>query len=414
MRSSPICLLALIMILAGAGAASGTTGAAAAPPTCLVQGTSYPSNMVALALLALTMSFDVVAIAYIINKLFPTAGIRDWINAEYWEIAKTAMLIVGIYAVLTLLGNVAVLIAPPGLVSAGSTTSQASSASSASSTSLNFAGMDGLVNGACTYLSGETAFTGTTLNYLFGLSEGIGAIKSTQVAMNTPIPLGAFGIPVEFDSGFFMSIYWNNMISSEAGQSTYQSMTNDLITLVVVPVTVAMEVQMTLLPILFALGLGALIPAGLFLRAFPFLRGIGGTLIAIGIGVSLIYPATLVLFNDPVTAALQGSAIPSVSKQAPALQVPQCSGDFVICGASEIVFSAISQFPGGGGGGDAILSMQTIFPALNNTLYYNSYVLLQFFLFILDLAIIFPLADNIAKMLGGKISLSIGGRLKLV
>jgi hypothetical protein len=349
----------------------------------------------ALALLALTVSFDVVAVGYILGKVFPSRGITEWLSTEYWEIAKTAMLIVGIYAVLSLMGNLASLVAPPAAAA------QASNA--LASNSLSFAGVTGLVNGGCAYLSNENTFAGSTLSYLFGLSIGIGVIKYSTVGMQIPIPIPA-PWPLVYQSGFTMSIYWNNMLEGSTPTPLYQSMLSDLLTLVVMPVTYLIEAQLVLLPILFALGLGALIPLGLLFRAFPFVRGIGGTLIAIGIGLSLIYPATLALLNSPVTVALQGSAVMTPPQA-------QCQGPWVVCGLAGIVFST---FQGMRGWGDAVMAMTTIYPALNSMLYYTMYMMLQLLLFILDLMIVYPFTDNIAKMLGGTIRLNIGGRLKLV
>jgi hypothetical protein len=390
----------------GSGAASGGSGSSAAASSsggtyapCLTQGAGYAAGTISLALLALTISFDVIAIAYVINKLFPTTGIKDWISTEYWEIAKTAMLIAGIYAALTFLGNAATLIAPSAIVAP---------VSGSVSSGYDYTGMSNLVNGACSYLNRENGYMGTTLNFMIALSESIGLFKQAIVGWSLPIPLPG---PSVLQSGFAMNIYWNKMISSEVNQNPYQSLLNDMLNMVVFPVTLAIEAQIQLLPALFAIGLGALIPAGLLLRAFPFVRGIGGTLIAIGIGVSLIYPATLVLFNYPITIALQGPALTSVTPAQP------CSGNWIICGASGAVFEVLQAFQAPGAGNapaDAVQALETIFPAFNDILYYGSYTILQFFLFVMDLAIIFPLVDNMAKMLGGKVSLSIGGRLKLV
>ena len=400
MKRNLACLLALVLTLAAMaqsaasqGLPSNTVAASnslAGTTACLTTQTaasSIPAGDIALALVALTLSFDVVAVGYILSRIFPSTGIKEWLNTEYWEIAKTAMLIVGIYAVLSLLGNAASLVAP----------------SSGASSPSGLSGMYGLVNSGCAYLSAENAFAGTTLNYLFGLSIDIGILKNTVVGMEIPIPIPPYA---QFQSGFEMSIYWNSMLEGSTPSMTYQSMLEDLLKIIVVPVTYAIEAQLTLLPIIFALGLGALIPLGLLLRAMPFVRGIGGTLIAIGIGLSLIYPATLALMNYPITVALQGSAI--TPPQA------QCQGQWVVCGLAGIVFSTFSQGATGASWGDAVMALTTIYPALNDILYYTEFMMLQFFLFILDLAIIFPLVDGIAKMLGGTIRLSIGGKLKLV
>ena len=304
MKRSLTCLLALVLILAGVANADTT---AAGP--CLTSIATYnASDTIALALLALTVSFDVIAIAYIINKLFPSTGVRDWINTEYWEVAKTALLIVSIYAVLSVLGNVASLVAPQQLVNPIGSGPDFSASS--------VSGLYGLVNGACTYLNGETTFEGTTLNYLFGLGWSVGLIKNTQVTAVTKIPVSVTP-PIELDSGFLMNIYFNNMIATEPGQSPYQSMLNDLLMIVAVPVTLITQVQLELLPILFTLGLGVLIPLGLLLRAFPFIRGIGGTFVAIGIGLSLIYPASLVLLELPRHGRTAGDRDTSHAEQLP-------------------------------------------------------------------------------------------------
>ncbi|MEM3255372.1 MAG: hypothetical protein QXH69_03310, partial [Candidatus Micrarchaeaceae archaeon] len=59
------------------------------PQQCSVTFTALPMNMsiFSLSLIALELSFDVVAIGYIIGKLFPGTGIHSWLRNEYWEIA---------------------------------------------------------------------------------------------------------------------------------------------------------------------------------------------------------------------------------------------------------------------------------------------------------------------------------------
>jgi hypothetical protein len=91
-----------------------------------------------------------------------------------------------------------------------------------------------------------------------------------------------------------------------------------------------------------------------------------------------------------------------------------CSGPWEICGIGSAFFtqmdSAGASAPGGLGNvpGDYFGTLQGIFPTLNGTLYYGTYMLLQLFLFILDLAITITLVDNMTNMLGGKLITSIG------
>jgi hypothetical protein len=351
------------------------------------QAIASPTNAIAVSLLALTVSFDAVAIAFMLSRIFPHTGIKEWINKEYWEIAKSAMLIISIYAIISMLGNVAVIVA-------GTTVSSGPTATCTS-------GACGLVSGACTYLSTENTYMGATLGYLMGLSEGIGALQSVIVSAFTPIPL----VYTTFKSGFSVPIYQNNMLgTSVPGIGESQSMLNDVLNILAFPLAFIIGAQLAVIPVLFVLGLAFLIPLGLILRAFPFVRGVGGTFIAIGIGISLVYPALLVLLNAPITSALQGTAFPSVGGA-------NCSG--LLCSLSGVVFSLLGGNTGVGIG-TALDSINTIYPAMNGILYYSMYLMLQLFLFILDLTIAYPLVDNIARMLGSPgVRLSIAGKIKL-
>ena len=68
--------------------------------------------------------------------------------------------------------------------------------------------------------------------------------------------------------------------------------------------------------------------------------------------------------------------------------------------------------------GIAFSTIGSIYPALNFLLGYGvngMYLAFQvFFLFVLDLIILFPLTDGIARLLGGTIRFQLGGKLKLV
>lgn len=340
-----------------------------------------PASAISISLLALTVSIDVVAIGFVLSKLFPQVGIGDWLRDEYWEIAKSAMLIVSIFMVITLITNVSTLLVP---------ISGAACPSSPSSQTANT--VYALPNEACAYLSGVDTYLGSTYDYMLGLSSSLGALKSLEVSAFVPIPTPVVG----FQTGFILKPYQNSMLEGSAS-GQFQSILNDAITLVAFPVSLITDIQLSALPFLFVLGISILIPLGLVMRALPFIRGIGGALVAVGLAVSVIYPSILVLLNYPVTLMLQSSIF-----------TPQatCTAG-IFCG---IISTVLSYFPFAT---DAVASLNSILPALNSILNFNSYLTLQLVLFILDLGIGYSLANSIAHMLGGEIRLSIGGKLKL-
>lgn len=474
MKRCLLCLAAFLALLAQVASADQAN-------LCLVVASvASPVDAIALSLLALTVSFDVIAIAYILSKIFPHTGLREWINKEYWEIAKTAMLIISIYAILSIVGNIAPLITGlpstatgtavvagssaaastqagtgstegggfgggQGFGSGGTTGSSAGSSfggggtggggsptgsgfgggqgfgsggattggfgggqgfggeGGGSTTTTCTTGACGLITGACTYLNTEKDYLATSLQYLMSLSEGLGVLKMTTISAYLPIPLPFVGLK----TGFVMPLYQNTLLETTVpGIAELQSVLNDVLNILATPLAFLISAQLALIPILFFIGLAFLIPFGLMLRAFPFVRGVGGTLIAVGIGVSLVYPSLLVLFNAPVTYMLQGQAIttfPQIS----------CAGSWIICGIAGVVFSIFSTLPALTGLGDAFQGLYTIYPALSNILYYSAYLMLQLVLFALDLTIGYPLVDSIARALGGSIRLQISGKIKL-
>ena len=349
---------------------------------------TVPIGAVSIALLALTVSFDVVAIGYVVSKIFPGSGVGEWLRNEYWETIKSALLIVGIFSAIALMSNVSSFFYAP--VSGSSCLNPAPVTQSYT-----------LVNAACAYLSQASTNLGESFNYLLGASAVLGALNSLNIEAYVPIP----AIVVGFKFGFKVDPYQNNLLEADtSGQ--YQSLLNDIIDYIAFPVAALIYVQSSILPYLFVLGIEVLIPIGLVLRAFPFLRGIGGTLVAIGIAISIIYPSVLVIFNSPITNALQNSALATPS--------PSCGGGIggLFCSGINFLFSI---FPSGAGASDALGSISTIYPTLNGIVSRNMFFILQFVLFVLDLAIVFSLGDGIANMLGGSLQnkLSLGGKLKL-
>ena len=219
---------------------------------------TLPTSLIGFSLLGLIISIDVVAIGYIIGRIIPSTGIRNWISEEFLEIAKTAMLIVGIFAVLTLMGNVASLLTlqPTG-------TSYQSSISS-------------LVSSACGYLNtvigNQQVSTGTStgtiyglpaaLDYMLGLAYALGGLNSIKVGYFLPIPIPVPTIAVWLEFGYVSQPYVNTMLESTATTGSYESMLNDMFTFLLFPISMLLIAQQALLPMVVILGLAVMIPVG--------------------------------------------------------------------------------------------------------------------------------------------------------
>ena len=196
------------------------TGAQSTP--CLQAPITVSMDLIGISFLALMVSINVVAIGYIIGKIIPSVGIARWINEEFLELAKSAILIVGIFAILTFMGNLAVLLAPPGAV--------------VGATATYSGGVYGLANGACAYLSSISSGLGSTFNYLLSLSATIGAIQSVTVGAYVPIPVDPT-FEAWFEFGYLYQPYSNQMLESTVTTGTYESVANDAVTLIAMPMT---------------------------------------------------------------------------------------------------------------------------------------------------------------------------------
>ncbi len=432
MRIGHIALFIIIMLFSGAALLSAQSQPAvniaqlpssSIPPECSPSSIgnimSNSGSAIGIALLALTVSFDVVAIAYMINKLFPSSGVGNWIQNEYWEIAKSAIIIVSIFAIITLVGNLTYAIVP----TAFSSTSQVS----------GFTDITPLINGAENYLCTVNANTYNVWELMGIMSAGTGFWSTFQVSAYDPFSSIA---SVILSAGYLAFFYGANIMpfgnwmlqSGNFMIAPFGSIINDFINFVMFPFTSFNLGLITLLPSLATIGLMFLIPMGLVFRALPFIRGIGGTLIALGIGLCIILPSVLLLFNYPITNALT-SAIPLVysnpNNNLPSYSCPfsSVSGTFgFILKFGCILFPATylvsilplgSNYVGQIGFSSAVFNTNAIFYYMNYIVNYGAYVIVQLLLLVMDIIIIYPLVNETAKMMGGTIRLQIGGKLRL-
>ncbi|HVA83249.1 MAG TPA: PKD domain-containing protein [Candidatus Aquilonibacter sp.] len=432
--------------------------------------------LIIVSLIAISISLDVIAIGYIIGKLAPGTQLTPWVRKEYWEVAKSAMLIAGVYAILVFLGSLSTglvgVSAPAGgglssPFSALTTSSQqylagifcgqaitktdtavswawgdgdvgfgtsashlyatpgtypitatvqnangdkvsiehdvivsATGTSSFTSDPKTGLGMEIVFSGTQNMMSVSTqAYTseGTTggsdyVSYLIGLSMGVGFMQGVTVGYYLPIPTPG----ISFTLGTSFNPYKNTMLLHNIGDAkTYENLINDVMGLIILPTYTIIGMMYYLLPMFVFAGLAFLIPMGIIFRSMPFLRGIGGTLFAIGIGISVVLPSVLLIVNLPVTSMITPYILTTP------LQTQQQS----FFGLSP---ANLPAFPGGAGGADAFGSFSSIYPALNGIIGFSIYCVVQFVLFILDMMITFPLVEALAKSLGGTIDVEFG------
>ncbi len=380
------------------------------------------SYAIPLALIGVLVSLVVVAVAYMLGNVLSVSGLRNWYQNELKEAAKSLVIVTVIFSVVAILGSIAAIYF-----------------SGASSVSYSTGSITGSIGGLYTTVIGTdtTGYLGpqikTTTDFfytLFGFYDGIGLVKSFSISLYLPIVIYS----IELDQGvkdwkpFSTTIVCYPGEAPPCGGITTQAGTVVTITLL------SLYLQKDLLPWMIEAGLGILIPAGVVLRAIPFLRPLGGTLIGIGIGAALVYPALLLFFNMSITNYV-------VPQQVLSAQVP-CEGagytaafsgtggvpqqlvdawiGTAICNAYNYLKQSapsITNVPAGffAGIGDTLFSMDSIYPMLNYLFSLQFVdVLLQFILFIFDILIGVIITNDIISVLGGfRPQLGIG-RIKLV
>ena len=349
--------------------------------------------MVPLALIGIMFSLSLIALAYMLGEVFNISNLKGWYRTELREAAKSALLIVIIVAALVILSSIAAILA-------------GTPATTGTPTGI-YSNLNGVYNDVYNnYLNPELAAATTAYNEMIYLAVGVGFVKSISISSWIPIPLIPPLIFAALQFGSTESLFRSSVIESTSA-SPQGSFIYDAITLLAVPIYLAMQVQIDILWSIIEIGMLVFIPIGILLRALPFLRGIGGTLVAIGIAVSLVYPATLVGLNMPITGYFN-----AIQPQAGSCSLS--SSNFVIGAIIGIICSIITTTGNVlAGVGTAFASTVSVYPALNLINGYEFPLIVQFILLILDLVVIVTVASNIARMLGGGLRLGIG-KMKLI
>lgn len=369
-----------------------------------------------LAILGLMLSMALVAVAYMAGEVIELGGLKGWYKREMWETAKSALLIGIIFSSLVLASGIATTLAG-NAATYGSSTQQTAGTSIVSN-------MDSLYSTAVTsYIQPQLLASYGSFATDLGLAMGAATLGSITISTWVPdVPIYIGSVAFGSDANLYTSGYVNPVATGSGG-----SFMKNLMTLVIVPVMLVFQFQNDLLPLIVSIGFAVFLPLGIILRAFPFLRPIGGTMIAIAIGTSLVYPALLVGFNLPIsnyfTAATGYGAAPAPST----CTASGWSGIFCV------FVTGVENFIADLTPGSAILaatlgssntynfassdslpllynsaygvgffdSINSIMPALNLALTTSINEILQFILFIFDIVIGLVIVNGISAALGG-------------
>ncbi len=431
--------LAFILLLSYSGASP----TSATNSRCIVTGTAIPIGQCVLssfpiALLGIGISLFIIAIAFMVNVIFNLKGLKAWYVGELWEVTKSMIIIIVVFTAILLLSSIAILSVP-------STSTCSNSYTPTSSVSNNLGGLYGLSD--C-YLQEEFNDVNTSFYGLFGLSMGLGSIKSLEIVTYIPIPL-----PVVFQMGSIANLYVSNIIDHTS--LALFSFIKDLMEFLVLPLYILLRIiQYGSGESFFMLGLAIFLPIGIILRAFPTLRGIGGELIGIGMGIGLILPILLLFINQPITSYIApvttfplitqtlGSEF-SLSTSSPSAFASGLAGDVIaaavnVFAAQELAFtlpvtasiglssstsyitSCLSlgsckntfdpavAFTYGFYLGIVNLATPSVYPLWNFLVDISLPILLFYLLLILDLILVIIISDSIARFLGGRVRLGIG------
>jgi hypothetical protein len=365
------------------------------------------------------LSFALIGLSYMLGEIFQLSALKGWYRSELWESTKTMMLVAVIFSVLVIFSSIASSLAGTGSAPASlGTTGQISQ------------NLGGLYAVAGNYLTVASQNATNSMLTLFGAASQIDFLKSFRISVWFPIPTLIGPETIAFHFGADTPIFISNLIDAGPNSS---SLLSNAATLVVLPTLIMLQSLSNLFYDIVALGFGLFIPLGLVFRAIPFLRGFGGTFIAIGLTLSLVLPMIFVTVNIPVSDLVLGQGVYCTSgSQSVCSAIAAASGSssgsscntaysqygaildailgFLGCISSNIssTLSSGSAFSTGYNVASATFSETSIYPIadLVTSIVLNS--VLQFILLIVDFIIGYTIAKAIAQQLGGTIRLGFG------
>jgi len=399
MGASKVLIISLLLLVLYSEISFADSSSCSLPSSSL---TLSPSPLFSVLALAFMLSFLVIAIGVIINRVVPGTKLGEWLKNEYWEMAKSAILIAGAISILVFAGNISLLLI--GQQATGSYTMPGLNQILNTLGSSSGQALCSIYSDINNFGSSEGGFPESPL----GIATGISTWKTINVGYWLPIPIPGVGA---FTFGSTFQPYNNPMLESVSptpiGQ--FESIVNDIINFLYFPVSSLIAFMYILMPLIVYIGIMIFVPLGIIFRAFPFLRPVGGTLFAFGVGLSIVFPLLIILINEPLTTILYNMLSYSIATPT--------TGNWLLNGILKVLMAALnailtnispeynffSAFP---------LTI-SIYPALNIYAPYFMFLFAEFLFLLIDLMIWYPLVDSIAKSLGGTIRLELGGRLRI-
>lgn len=392
-----------------------------------------------LSLLGIALSLIIVGIAYMFGEVMNINSLKGWYRTELWETIKSGIIIIIVFSSLIIGSAIATSLAG----NASTTTGAGSYTTAGTSITSNLASLYATANTA--YLSPQLSNSVTAFSSLLGLSIGSNLLSTLNFSIWLPIPIptpaGIIGW-VEFgvgDTYIFQSNFIDQDTFSGAQPLLVQATSNIIVgdSFIVIFMVILFQLQKDLLISAAVLGLGVLLPLGIIMRAIPFVRGVGGTLIAAAIGLSIIYPAILVGFNLPVSQYILTLTSATATSKCPFTQYLLCQlyNSITFVTMSQPLLSAATNIPIMFAFGTAANNptnsglflqgmivgltgpfINGIFPALNFVIDNSLGQIVQFLLLIMDAIMVYALTQGIARLMGGSIDLGdlAKGGLRLV
>ena len=235
------------------------------------------------ALVAVVTAFLVVALAYMIGVSFNLAGLKKWAKVEFYQALASAILVAFLVFMMNVMVN---------------------------------EGFQTMIGGINPY---KKAYA-----YLDGVMDSLYPIYMSVYKVN---------FIVEFIKS--IGFYWNAMGMHYEPFDLFTSPLVDYFHFEAHIVTMAAiftSTQRALIHLFYNAGFTVFIPAGVLLRIFPWTRGAGGLLIAIGIGLAIVYPIMFtfvaMMSENPSEVKKQAGTLGSQLGDFDLTQFGACACDF--------------------------------------------------------------------------------------
>lgn len=279
---------------------AGTTVTPASAISACVAGT------IPITLIGIMLSFTVVFLAYVIGNVINLESFKNWYRGELWETLKSVILVLVIFSVLAIVGTTVLSVTgPPATLPAGCPSSTGTAPSLAA-----------LYNSDMAYICNAYSLATSSYTAFKWFSVGRSIIAQSKRSYWGDTDLIFIGIPVAFQHGYQDTSYlYSNILEQFSGRTA--TFASGGFTAVTVSMLVLGSEQYMFLSFVL-LGFALFLPMGIIMRAMPFIRPLGSLMIGVAIGISVIFPALIVLFNAPIYSYLSNTlSLPTVTSLPP-------------------------------------------------------------------------------------------------